>query len=332
MEPMTQAIPLPTGDLVIERTFYAPLEEVWNAWTQPEMVKKWWGPREYTSPVAIIDFRVGGRTLNCMRGPDGKDIWSTGVYREIIPLKKVVVTDSFADEQGNVVPGSYYGMGDDFPLELLLTVTFTEDHGITHLKLIHSGMPLGEQMDGARDGWSTSLDKLENLLMEKSEVKMYKTNFIAEPGKSMVVITRMFDEPPDVVYKVLTDAGQIPYWWGPAEYETVVDHFHPEEGGFWRFVQTEKDGKRYGFHGVFHEATAPSRMVYTSEFEGVPGHATLIINTLENVEGMTKLTQKYLFESEEDRDGMIGMDMRRGVEETMDRLSMLLKECCPEVY
>lgn len=164
MQATNNAASVKTGDLILERFFHAPVERVWKAWTEPEMVKKWWGPREYTSPVAKIDFRVGGRTINCMRGPDGRDTWSTGVYQEIIPLKKVVVTDSFADEKGNVVPGSYYGMDDDFPLELLLTVTFTEDHGNTHLRLVHSGMPLGEQMDAARDGWSTSLDKLEELL------------------------------------------------------------------------------------------------------------------------------------------------------------------------
>lgn len=280
-----------TGDLVIERVFFAPVETVWKAWTVPEMVKKWWGPKGYTSPEAKIDFRVGGKTINCMRGPDGKDIWSTGTYREIIPRKKVVVTDSFADEKGNVVPGSYYGMGADFPLELLITITFSEDRGNTKFKLVHSGMPLGEQMEAARDGWLTSLDKLEVLLDIEEEVKMYKTDFQAEPGKAMVIITRMFDESPDVVHKILTDGSQIPHWWGPAEFETTVDHFHPEEGGYWRFIQTDADGKRYGFHGVFHDVTAPSRLVYTSEYEGIPGHVTLIVNTLESVEGMTKLTR-----------------------------------------
>src|SRR2546422_847950 len=102
------------NDLTIERVFDAPVEEVWNAWTEPEMFKKWWGPKDFTSPHATIDPKVGGKYLVSMKGPAGtpfdKEMWSTGTYEEIIPMQKIVVTDSFADEQGNVVPSTYYGM------------------------------------------------------------------------------------------------------------------------------------------------------------------------------------------------------------------------------
>jgi uncharacterized protein YndB with AHSA1/START domain len=84
---------------------------VWKAWTLPELVTKWWGPKGYTSPVAKIDFRVGGKYLYAMISPDGKDIWSTGVYREIAPPERFVATDSFADEKGNVVCG--FSLWDD---------------------------------------------------------------------------------------------------------------------------------------------------------------------------------------------------------------------------
>lgn len=162
--------------------------------------------------------------------------------------------------------------------------------------------------------------------------KMYKTDFLAEPGMPSVVITRMFDESPDVVYKAVTDASQIPHWWGPSELETTVEQFHPEAGGCWRFVQRDGKGNHYRFHGVFHEATHPSRLVYSEEYEGMPGHVSFIIMMLENADGMTRLEQKCLFESVEDRDSMIRMDMKRGAVESMDRLELLLKECCPEVF
>jgi len=155
-------------ELIIERVFDAPRELVWKAWTEPEQVMRWWGPKGFTAPAAKIDFRVGGKYLNCMRGPAGtdfdKDFWSTGVYREIVPLERIVCTDSFADEHGNVVPASHYGMAGDFPLEMLVTVTFEEQGGKTKLTLHHAGIPAGEHRDGANQGWSESLDKLAEYL------------------------------------------------------------------------------------------------------------------------------------------------------------------------
>jgi len=155
-----------TRDLVIERVIDAPREDVWKAWTDPEELKKWWGPKHFTAPTAKIDLREGGTYLYCMRSPDGQDFWSTGTYREIVPMERLVVTDSFADEQGNVVPGSHYGMGEGFPLEMLVTVTFEDEDGKTKLTLRHAGMPAGEMGEQAEAGWNESLDKLAESLGE----------------------------------------------------------------------------------------------------------------------------------------------------------------------
>ena len=146
--------------LVIERIFDAPREAVWKAWTEPERFMRWWGPKDYTSPACKIDFRVGGTWLACMRSSEGQDIWSTGVYREIVPLERIVSTDSFADAEGNVVPASHYGIPGDFPDEMLITVTFEEQDGKTGMTLRHTGLPAGEMSDGAGQGWNESFDKL----------------------------------------------------------------------------------------------------------------------------------------------------------------------------
>ena len=153
--------PVTTGrELVIEHVFDAPRELVWKAWTDPDMYMKWMGPNGYTCPVCKIDLRVGGKTLVAMRGSDGKDIWSTGVYKEIVPFERIVVTDSFADEHGNAVPASHYGMEGEFPLELLVTVTFEDLDGKTRMTLVHSGLPAGEASGGEGAGWNQSFDKL----------------------------------------------------------------------------------------------------------------------------------------------------------------------------
>lgn len=151
-------------ELIITRVFDAPRELVFKAWTEPERFKRWWGPKNFTAPVCTIDLRVGGRYLNCMRSSEGQDFWTTGVYREIVEPERIVYTDSFADEKGNPVPASHYGMTGEWPLETLVTVTFEEHEGKTKMTLRHVGMPSGEMSDMAGAGWSESFDKLAESL------------------------------------------------------------------------------------------------------------------------------------------------------------------------
>jgi uncharacterized protein YndB with AHSA1/START domain len=157
-----------SGGLLIERIFNAPRELVWKAWTEPERMMRWWGPRDYSCPSCEIDFRVGGVWLGCMRSPEGQEIWSTGVYREIEPLERFVITDSFADADGNVVPATHYGMPADIPMEMLVSVTFEDVGGKTRMTLRHEGLPAGEMIDGANVGWNESLDKLAESLRAAS--------------------------------------------------------------------------------------------------------------------------------------------------------------------
>lgn len=152
-----------TEDLVITRVFDAPREDVWKAWTDPKRLMRWWGPKGFTTPVCDMDLRVGGKYLYCMRSPEGKDYWGTGVYRDIVPLERIVCTDSFSDEKGNVVPASHYGMQGEWPLELLVTATFENDRGKTIMTLQHAGIPSGT-LSECEDGWSGSFDKLAEIL------------------------------------------------------------------------------------------------------------------------------------------------------------------------
>lgn len=152
------------GELIITRVFDAPRKIVWKHFTEPELVKRWWGPEGYTAPHIYIDLNPGGEALFCMRSPEGQEIWSKGVYKEIVPMERIVTTDSFADEKGNVVPATYYGMSPDFPLELLITMTFEEHAGKTRFSLKHSGFPPGPDLENAKTGWNQSLDKLAKTL------------------------------------------------------------------------------------------------------------------------------------------------------------------------
>ena len=155
----------PKDEIVISRVFEAPKDLVWRTWTEPERLKLWWGPEGFTAPIAEMDLRVGGCYFSCMRSPEGQDYCSTGTFREIIPEERLVLSDSFADEHGNVVSAEYYDMGADLPLESLVTVTFKDEGDRTRMTLHYAGIPEGEQRMQAEVGWNQMFDKLARSLM-----------------------------------------------------------------------------------------------------------------------------------------------------------------------
>jgi len=306
-------------EITIRRIFDAPRNIIWKAWTDPELLKRWWGPKYFTAPVVNIDLRVGGRYLSSMRGPDGKDYWSTGMYREVVEPERLVMTDSFADEKGNVVPASHYGMTGEWPHELLVTLTLEEIGGKTKMTLRHEGIPAGMMRELTETGWSESFDKLAENIVANG-----RTKIIAERGKQEVVFTRVFDAPRDLVFKASTDRHLIAQWWGPRRFTTIVDRIDARPGGIWRFINRDAAGNEFAFHGVYHEVRAPERIVDTFEFESMPGHVSLETCTLEDINGKTKMTTKSVYQSVEDRDGALKSGMEEGLLETMDRLAELL--------
>jgi uncharacterized protein YndB with AHSA1/START domain len=154
---------------------------------------------------------------------------------------------------------------------------------------------------------------------------MGKLTLVAEPGKHDILMTREFDAPLDLVFKAFTDPALISNWWGTKNSTTVVDKLEARAGGSWRFIERDADGNEYSFRGVFHEVTAPSRLVQTFEFEGIPGHVLLETITFEEHNGKTLMKDLSVFQSVEDRDGMIQSGMESGAEESWQRLDEILK-------
>jgi uncharacterized protein YndB with AHSA1/START domain len=147
---------------------------------------------------------------------------------------------------------------------------------------------------------------------------------VADPGTHEIVITRSFDAPRDQVFKAFTDPEAVARWWGLRETETVVDELEARPGGRWRFVERSGDGGEDGFHGVYHDAVAPERIVYTFEYEGMPGHVLLETITFEERDGRTLMTDSSVFQSVADRDGMLASGMESGAAESMDQLDEYL--------
>jgi uncharacterized protein YndB with AHSA1/START domain len=150
--------------ITITRVFNAPRELVWQRWIDPDQYMCWWGPKDFTALYAKFDLRPGGKYLYCMRDPDGKEYWGTGIYKEIIEQNRLVYTDSFADEHGNVVPSSYYGLGSDLPMEMEVELTLEDLDGKTRMTLEHCGIPEGDIAEQTKASWNESLDKLAECL------------------------------------------------------------------------------------------------------------------------------------------------------------------------
>jgi uncharacterized protein YndB with AHSA1/START domain len=180
-------------------------------------------------------------------------------------------------------------------------------------------------IDSARAGWSGSFDKLAELL-EEEKPGAPNTRLIAEPGKQEAVVVRIFDAPGERVFKAYTDPGDMARWWAPRRFSIIVDTMDVRPGGMWRILNRDAEGNEFWFHGVYHEVSSPSRLVYTFEFEGMPGHVLLGIIMFEDREGKTKVTEKSVFESVWDRDGMLESGMKEGVPEVMDRLAELVEK------
>jgi uncharacterized protein YndB with AHSA1/START domain len=146
--------------VVIERILDAPVDLVWELWTDAEHFKAWYGPGGATIPVAKMDARVGGTRLVCMEmeTPNGPmRMWFTGEYREVIANQRLVYTESMADEHGNVTSPADMGMPDGHPVTTEVQVDLEDLGGRTKMILTHVGIPADSP--GAV-GWTMALDKL----------------------------------------------------------------------------------------------------------------------------------------------------------------------------
>lgn len=139
-------------ELTIERMFNAPRALVFQAWTDPEHARQWFGPRDYPAREISMDVRPGGRWRSCLRSTEtGNDLWMGGVYREIVPPERLVFTFAW-EEEG------------ERGLETVVTITLTERDGKTHMTLRQVPFQSTGELDGHRGGWSSAFDRLDDLL------------------------------------------------------------------------------------------------------------------------------------------------------------------------
>jgi uncharacterized protein YndB with AHSA1/START domain len=155
----------PVNPFIISRSFDVPRETMWKAWTERGRLMEWFGPKGFTMPAAKMDFRPGGSFHYCMAAPDGNEMWGKFVYREIVPLERIVLVNSFSDEDGGI---TRHPMSPTWPLQMLSTFTLKEEKGRTtvtaHWVPINATQEERKTFDGAHEGmkqgWTGTFEQL----------------------------------------------------------------------------------------------------------------------------------------------------------------------------
>lgn len=156
-------------EFIISRTFTVQPRQLFDAWTKPELMAKWWGPKGFAVKSYKLDLKPGGVYHYCMQAPDGSDMWGKFVYREITPPSRLVFVNCFSNEKGEITRHPWHA---SWPLEILSTITFLEHEGGTNL--IIKWEPINatdlerktfeEGKASMQQGWGGTLDQLGDYL------------------------------------------------------------------------------------------------------------------------------------------------------------------------
>ena len=264
------------ADVVLTRTFDAPRTLVWQVWTDPDHLAKWWGPHSYSNPLVEIELRPGGAFRVDMQGPDGVTA-VTGQVREVVAPERFVFT-SVLETDGHIY------------VEILNTVTLAEQRGATTVTLVaqvlQAAPEASDDLGGMHEGWRQSFERLE------SEVA-------TSASEREMIVSRLLNAPRELVFDVWTDPRHLSEWWGPVGFTTTTERWDLRPGGEWVHVMHGPDGIDYPNYTVFIEVDRPARLVYTNSDGGtatepVSFEATV---TFDEQDGRTRVTMRARFVS-----------------------------------
>lgn len=299
--PVSVSIP----EIVLTRHFRAPRALVWQAWTDPRHIVRWWGPSRYTAPHAEIDLRPGGALRFDMQGPDGRILPSIGTIDEVVPEGLLVFTMRM-EQQGAVVA------------EVQQTITLQDVDGGTvlelHVRVLHATEACMGPISSMREGWNQALDKMLS----------YTVTAAAERE---LVVTRRYRAPIETVWAAWTAPEHLERWWGPIGFTTTTSRFELAPGGQWVHTMHGPDGTDYPNVVTFREIVPPRRLAY-AQSGGRVGDRTITFEStvvFEREEDGTRLTLRMRFDSAADRQVVIDeFGAYEGAIQTLNRLADLL--------
>ncbi len=149
--------------ITVERSFNAPLDAVWAAWTEADILCQWWAPKPYECVIKSLDFREGGRWLYCMQGPSGDRHWCLFDFEEIKPKSYFSGTDAFCDENG---------VANNFKPATRWENHFSTSDGGTFVRM-NLSFATGEALEqiiqmGFKEGFTLGLEQLDALLSQQN--------------------------------------------------------------------------------------------------------------------------------------------------------------------
>ncbi len=229
--------------ITITRVYDAPLQSVWAAWTIPEEVAQWWGPRGFTLTTHSRDLRTGGHWHYTMHGPDGTDYENTTQYLEVVPMQRMVYD---------------HGGHKDRPPLFRVTALFTERNGRTQLdmSMAFATPDVATEMRGfiKKAGGEATWDRLAEYLGKRLN------------GVEQFFITRTFDAPIEQIYEMWIDPGHLAQWMPPKGATMRYLRAEPRVGGTSFYAMTMANGLVMHGRVSYLVLEKPSRIVYTQQF------------------------------------------------------------------
>jgi uncharacterized protein YndB with AHSA1/START domain len=260
-------------EIVFNRTFDAPRELVFEAWTRPEHLEKWWGPKGFTTTTHAFEFKPGGTWRLTMHGSDGTDFPNRIVYDEIVRPERIVY--------------SHHGGRDGGPAQFKTTVTFIADGEKTKLTMRGVFRSAADRDSvvktyGAIEGGKQTMERLaEHVGALQKRPKLH--------------LSRVFDAPRSLVFAAWTTPEHLSKWYGPKGFTMPSCEMDFRPGGVFRFTFRGPDGTDIPFDGAFREVVHEERIVYVGKVLGLEVHTTL---TFDERDGKTTLTVEQVYSSE----------------------------------
>ena len=235
--------------LTLHRKFPVAPEKVWRAWTDPQAIAKWWGPGDNARvSAAEIDLRVGGSFRIVFGGAEGRDHECAGIYREVLPNRKLVFTWSWPNSTPERVS--------------LVTILFKPASGGTDLDFLHEQFFDEAARDGHKRGWSESLTKLERFLAA---------------GQPTLTVTRDYPFAAEKVWRAWTDPQALGQWFRPdASFSVPLAEADVRVGGSFRVLMVNGKGVEFDLSGVYREVVPERKLVMTWGWKNQPGHESLV--------------------------------------------------------
>ncbi len=249
-------LPADAPDFIVTRDFAASVPLIWQCWTDPGHLCRWWGPRGFTCPVCEVDLKPGGSFRIVLQGSDGTLYPAKGTFRVIEPLRLIVKDDDLSEhseEWHDLVDPGRKGEGQR-RIDLLTAIAF-DAHGSGTRLTVRSTFPSVAIRDsfvktGMREGWSASLDKLDEL------------SAALKDADREISVTRLIHAPVAKVFRAFSDPHGFTHWWGPMGFTTTSHHMDFRVGGTWSFTMHGPDGTDYPNHVTYTAIEPERRLAY----------------------------------------------------------------------